>query len=267
MDSENIELTETVKVFVKTFGPIAKDSEEYKELRKKLNGRRRFRVWDLDGKSKVRPGFYNIEKRHLFDNQSNTVEGARIFDFADYSSHPDSERMRYGHYIEQGFDDLEAARAARVKCGYCGHQSEDMNAGDWCIACRGSEYLTPDSYHLTQMRPITAKNWTSDPMPSDVKDDIAAKQKATQTRKAQKKFDDKIAKLEQDQINAQHEIEFLNVLIEIGLGHYMENVIFYNHVNAFCFGWRDALNDDQKAEIENTFKDAEQWHMFNIKFK
>lgn len=260
-------MSKTIKVTVKTFGPWRVTDERYKELREKLKDRKRFRVWDLDGTGNgVVSGEYHIQTNHLFNNQSTTAEGFRIFDFADYSRHPDVRDMRYGHYIED-ISELEEARAVRAKCGYCGH-SEDHAAGQWCPKCRGSEYLKPEDYRLLQMLPVSSDEKRDEEPPADVIASIDQEQRKASAARAEKAIANKIASLEQDQLNAQHEIDFIRACVAAGiLSHELNNMIYYSHKNRFNFGWREPISTDQAESIEKRLKDADQWHMFDVDFK
>jgi hypothetical protein len=236
-----------IQVNVKTFGPIHQDSEEYKELRETLKDHKRFRVWDLDGKGTVRPGLYDVETKQLFNNQSNTTN-LRIFDFADYSMHPDSSRMRYGHYIEN-LDELNAARDLRHSCGYCGHQA-DAPTDEWCPKCLGSEYLTPEYYKLLKMQPVSDKSERHAQPPAEVLEEIVVKQAAMTKLKIEKQIQTKFNMLDQKLKDAKLETEFLRECVDRGVGiRHLDNMIFYSHTQRFCFGWRRAIPEAEKASI------------------
>ena len=261
----NLEMT--IKIKVKTFGPIKKDDPEYIALRERLKSYKRFRVWDTSShETHVKAGTYHVETDHLFDNQSNTKEGFRIFDFADYSRNPHVANTRYGHYIEN-IDELEAARAKRSKCGYCGHSEDDAD-GEWCPKCRGSEYLEPSNYRLLQMLPVSSRAKRDAEPPADVIADIEKQQMAGAKLRAEKKIAAKIAKLEQDQLNAAHEIEFIRACVELGFHTtLLDNLIYYSHTNKFCFGWRKPIANTVASDIERRFKAADLWHMYDVTFK
>jgi hypothetical protein len=242
----------TIQVNVKTFGPIHQDSEEYKELRETLKDYKRFRVWDLDNRSKVRPGLYDIETRHLFDNQSTTAS-LRIFDFADYSRRPDTQHLRYGHYIEN-LDELNAARDLRHKCGWCGHQA-DAPTDEWCPKCRGSEYLTPFFYKLLKMQPVSDESARDTQPPTEVLEDIVVKQAAMTKLKIEKQIQTKFDLLDQKLKDAKLETKFLRECVDRGVGiSQLDNMIFYSHTQRFCFGWKRAIPEAEKASILEKIK-------------
>jgi len=250
----------TIQVEIKTFGPISASSEEYKELRETLKEHKRFRVWDLNGKSKIKPGIYNVETKQLFDNQSNTVEGFRVFDFADYSRDPQARNARYGHYIQArntryghyivDTTELEAARNAQHKCGYCGHV-DNTGKEKWCGSCRGSEYLEPKDYSLLELKPVNFKGNRDKQPPEEVQQDITAQQLAAAKVKLEKHCKAKIDALEQKNLNVQYEIEFLKVCEVVGLAEIaLNNMIYHSHTNKFTFGWRKTLDAATVADIK-----------------
>lgn len=255
-----------IAVQVETFGPlhVRHDRNEYEALRETLKDHKRFRVWDLDNKGEIEPGVYIVQTEHLFNNQSTTFEGVRIFDFADYSAHPDASRVRYGHYIVD-VSELDAARELRAKCGYCGH-SEDGAAGQWCPKCRGSEYLKPKDYKLLQMLPVSSDQPRDIEPPMEVLDDIKQHQTTGASVRAEKAIATKIAKLEQDIINAEYEADFIRDCVARGLHtHVLENMIYYSHMNKLCFGWRNPLAQSDVDLIRAALDDV--WHLYDVEFK
>ena len=257
-------MTNTIKVEVKRFGPITVDSAEYKALRETLKAHKRFRVWDIDGTRSIKAGVYNVETNHLFNNQSNTVEGFRIFDFADYSRDPQTQRTRYGHYIVD-VSELDAARDKRAQCGYCGY-SEDDATGQWCAKCRASEYLEPAQYSLLAMLPVSSKARRKIEPPTDVLADIEAKQKAATIKRVADQIETRKLALEQKVLDSEYEAEFITLCADRGLGRVvLDNLIYYTHTNKLTFGWRKPLSVPQRDAIRETLADV--WHLYDVAFK
>lgn len=255
-----------MQITVKTFGPIRKDSDEYKALRTKLKDRKRFRVWDLPCTNKPAAGTYNVETKHLFGNQSNTVEGRRIFDFADYSARPDVEHIRYGHYIED-ISELESARDLRATCGYCGNQ-QDGASGQWCPKCRGSEHMKPGDYHLLHMLPVSSTDKRDTQPPADVMASIEKAQSEAAKARAEKAIADKLHRLDLKVTDAKLEAEFILACVDAGLHtHHLGNLIYYSHTGEFCFGWRNALSDTERDEIQFKLRAANIHDKYPITFK
>ena len=259
------DLAEFIKVEVATFGPCKQDSDEYKELRETLKDRRRFRVWDLSKNKGVKAGVYHVERKFLFGNQANTKEGFRIFDFADYSTHPDTKRTRYGHYIVN-IDELDAARSIRCACGYCGNQIDNA-AGEWCEKCRSSEYLEVSNYPLLQMLPVSGKrNHVAMTPPAEVIADIEAKQKAATIKRVAAKVETRKLDLAQKVLDSEYEAEFITLCAERGLANkIIENMIYYTHTNKLTFGWPNPLAVAERDVIRETLEDV--WHLYDVAFK
>src|SRR5690606_26075983 len=70
---------------------------------------------------------YTIDPHHLFNNQSNTVEGFRIFDcyIGLIRGGRDFQDVRQGYILEddEGFAKLQELRNQTYVCGYCGNQT------------------------------------------------------------------------------------------------------------------------------------------------
>lgn len=88
--------------------------------------------------------------------------------------------------------------------------------------------------------------------------------KQEQERKQiEKRFKDKIARLEQDKKAAQKEIEFFIACNDRGVS--VENVIYYKHTDTFCFGWRESLDADEVYSIDAALEDIR--GLYNIEYK
>jgi len=255
---------ETIKVRVKTFGPIDESSQEYTELRKKLADHKRFRVWDLESKCRIRGGVFHINTKHLFNNQSVTKEGLRIFDFADYSRHPSESNIRYGHYIEN-LDELNAARAEQFKCGYCGAR-RDGAQGQWCISCRGSQYLEPAQYALLEMRAVSDDSPRDSTVPLDVIRDIECRQAAAARKRVDARIEAMMKAAQQKVIDATREVTFLRICVDAGIGKLaLDNLIYYRHSDSFCFGWRERVSPETARKIDSAL--GEHKGRYNVTIK
>lgn len=198
-----------------------------------------------------------LETKHLFDNQWNTVSGLRVFDFAIQSdSAPHAAPMsaprniRRGHYLEQTAE-MTAIRLAVVKCGYCGKQHDAAEGKVFCDACLDSDYLTKDTLHLLRLMPASF-NGTRGPLsPAEAADleprFTAAKIHGTTERgkaRIAKERADIIAKADSVTRHAIQERDGFLWLMDRGLN--TSNVIYYKHIGpgVFSFGWRTKLDKE-----------------------
>ena len=248
---------DTITVELHAYGPISAHSAEYKDLRAKLKEYPRFRVWEYPaGAKRIKSGSYKISTKHLFANQSVTLENVRIFDFVDYSRAPDTADIRYGHYIAD-LTALNAAREIQCACGYCGYRADNAT-GVWCPKCRGSEYLTPKDYPLLQMLPVRTTLTRETQPPADVLTQIRHEQGINTAKRTEKRIKAKFEKLKQDMKDAQTEADFLRLCISRGVvGFALDNLIYYPHSDTFTFGWRDRLTEDQAQEIRAALADVQ----------
>lgn len=213
---------------------------------------------DLDGKTiTLDPGEGN---KNLFDNQWNTDDGRRVFDWtlqSDSAPHAHElsapRNIRRGHYLEQTPEMRELRRNTNV-CGYCGHKEEAQRGAVFCPRCIGSEYLKIDDLHLTRMRAV---------------DDQGERAKLTEAEKAylvplytqaQIHGNTERDKVRISKARAEIEAEFSRTISAAtnkrdGLmwlmdqGVKTDNVIYYAHTGRFSFGWRRSLSDGEVSAL------------------
>lgn len=248
-----------MQLIVTGYHLLGPSDPEYKEMKDYLlwSGHHHFNVWAEHGERKLPLGThtYELDEKHLFDDQVNTTCGKRVHDWADYMPYVSYTKPRWGHYIEN-LDELNDLRRTYFKCGYCGHTDK---VGGWCEKCRGSQYLTPDHFHLLKMRQLTTKPKKHE-VPKLVLKDIEEQQAATATRLAEKDLADTFKQLEQKKRNAEIEIEFRRYCISKGLNNVtLQNLIYYPHTKTFNFGWRNTLNAAQITDIKSRLGDTPDW--------
>lgn len=88
-------------------------------------------------------------------------------------------------------------------------------------------------------------------------------QKQANRRKIKADFEQKIAGLEASKVSAQKEIEFLLACNDRGV--LVDNVIYYNHTDTFCFGWRNSLSNVEQENIAEKLGDLA--GKYNIDYK
>lgn len=211
-------------------------------------------VKDIDGQS------IELETEHLFDNQWNTApiagksdKGLRVFDWAKDYPINFSKHIKKGHYLELT-DEMKEARRNRKKCGYCGRQEEAQRGTVFCEACRDSEYLEEKDLHLTRMRYVTDRGNAPPlteaerayllPLYRDAQlhgSTEGGKARLAQQRKSIEK------ELTSTTVKAKTKHDGLLWLLDHGVK--IDNVIYYDHLNRFSFGWRTPVQESFKAEL------------------
>lgn len=241
----------TIKVTLKQYSfdtnRSPEDRKAYENLVKDLKARGLKCFSAIGNRGEQLNGEFEIETKILFDNQYNTVEGVRIFEWREpYDINHTG--IKVGYYIDSDISELREAQNTQYKCNYCGRRYSlaELPDSGYCTACRGSEYLTPKEYKLLKLTPVVESNPEFDEVPESVISDIKAVQKearkesAQQTlesalNSAQKTFDDSVKSA-----RLMHEATLW--LVEQGFGEYADNLIYYNHNDRFCFGWRNSLS-------------------------
>ena len=188
-----------------------------------------------------------LDGKYLFDNQFNTVDGRRLFDW--YEPIFPNKTLKRGYYVEN-LVELQALRKARLSCGYCGYQTDDKI--DICPKCLGSEYLTEDYLPLLKMQSISSKDQRV--LPPDILAELTERWKLahaeTMKVKAQKSIEHLISRTRQDAIDAKTKLAGLEWLVDHGF-YAIDKVIFYPHRQIFTFGWQDSnrLTSAEKSLI------------------
>lgn len=214
-----------------------------------------------------------LETAHLFDNQWNATDaqgvGFRAFDWlieaeAPFAGSPMGapKGWRQGYYLEQT-DEMREARASRAACGYCGKQRPMAGAPKFCPACIGSEYLEPERFHMTRLRPVDAQG-DHPPLTEEEQAERLATWKEARRESAKTQAGAKLAafrarvesKAAKDRENAERERDGFLWLLDHDLGGLAcDNVIFYSHTGRFNIGWRNKLDYGLACEIMGKLSD------------
>ena len=235
---------------LKVFGSIAQNhSEFYKKQIRPLNGQ---------------PVL--LETEHLFNNQWNTAPtegsktGLRVFDWSE-PIYPNN-KIKEGMYLDQT-PEMISIRKETFKCNYCG-KNYHTPTHEFCTECLGSEYLTPENFPLLQLTPILKEYRDSKTpviIPESLINEYNERQKLARTVRLKKQQDNKLAQIQSDIESSKIEYDAFKWLIDRNMN--FDNVIYYSYTKEFCFGWRNSLSDQDKAEL----KDALQSFPYPYKLK
>lgn len=239
---------------------------EWETLRGKLRGMglKCFGTWGRDSHflTWVSPegSPVELETSCLFDDQWNTApvegvsdKGLRVFDWAmDYQPNR-NPNIKRGHWLEQT-QAMKAARHNTVKCGYCGHMQPYSETQTLCHACADSEYLTEKDFPLLRLRRIDAPDANKYPPLTDTETAelvsvIEPARAAAKAARLAKTRADLIADTDKEIADAKTERDGKLWLLDHAEA--IANVIFYNHTQRFCFGWRNPLTPAEHSHLRD----------------
>ena len=204
----------------------------------------------------------NLETKHLFEDQWGTVEGFRLYN-KDSFEWP-ALHIKEGYYIRQN-PQMIAVLQGTAKCGYCGHQAP-VGEKDFCDNCISSPYLEVSNLRLLRMEPIEAperRTGETLKIPRGARP-LSEEELAV----VMPRYVEAQAKLrEQQAAKLRADVEAgLNMVIEratikhdgmlwiLDAGISTESVIFYPHTRMFCFGWRNPVSKEDRAELVEKLK-------------
>ena len=206
-----------------------------------------------------------LETDNLFDNQWNSAEGFRLFNKAKYTyANP---KYKCGYWLEQT-PEMVAILTGTAKCGYCGHKAP-VGEKDFCDKCLGSPHLSEQDLNLLRMQPIeepglreTVKSERKRyrkraPLTEQERETLLPRYVEAQTKAksnhAQKALSDALKKCERKVKLANMEYDGTVRIAEADIP--LDNVIFYEHTETFCFGWRNGMSDEVKEVLKEKLKD------------
>lgn len=85
-----------------------------------------------------------LETEYIFNNQWNTVEGLRVFDWAE-SIYP-NKNIKEGYYLELN-DEIRYIRENNTRCHYCGKMSEITEVKSFNLNTEPDEDFKNEEYH------------------------------------------------------------------------------------------------------------------------
>ena len=203
----------------------------------------------------------NLKTDHLFEDQWNTVEGFRLHNKTLFEW--PALHLKEGYYIRQN-PEMIAVLQGTAKCGYCGHQAP-VGEKDFCDKCLHSAYLEESQLRLLRMEPIenpvrrsgkVVKASQRAPLTQEELAIVMPRYVEAQIKVQQKKEKElRVAikrNLEQKIELAETDAKGMLWLLDAGIS--VENLIFYPHTKTFCFGWRNPVSKEVRAELVEKLK-------------
>lgn len=215
-------------------------------------------------------GQIDLDPKHLFSNQWNTVDGRRVFDWYEEAIFCNGHEIRHikrGHYLDIT-EEMVAIRDNTYSCcwshGYFPKDHEYVSTHGFNITRHaiGSEYLKVDELHLLRLFPISVDNRKPAPLTDAEREfltplyikaqtEMSALRDEDERIKARNRVEGKIAeaRLRADRImqTAYDEPNGFQWLLDRDVN--VSNCIFYNHTGVFEFGWQKPLSKEVAAEL------------------
>ena len=205
-----------------------------------------------------------LQTDFITDDQWNTApvqgiseSGFRVFDWCEPIC--ENRCYKYGHYLEQT-EEMATIRRETLKCGYCGKMYHTSEGKEFCTGCLGSSYLKVTNLKLLRLRPAGEFNPERPELTEAETNVIMPLYREAQIHGATTREIAQIAKaradlrteLEATTKKAQTKYNGIIWLMDHGIK--TDNVIYYDHIDTFSFGWRtpiaDSLVDTLRAELE-----------------
>ena len=204
----------------------------------------------------------NLETKHLFEDQWNTVEGFRLHNKAEFEW--PALHIKEGYYIRQN-PEMIAVLQGTAKCGYCGHQAP-VGEKDFCDNCISSPYLEVSNLRLLRMEPIEAPERRTGetlkiprgarPLSEEELAVVIPRYMEAQTKLREQQAAKLRAEVEAE-FNKSMELATIKrdgMLWILDAGIPTENVIFYQHSRTFTFGWRNPVSKEVREELVEKLK-------------
>ena len=204
----------------------------------------------------------HLETKHLFEDQWSTAEGFRLHNKASFEW--PALHIKEGYYIWQN-PEMVAVLQGTAKCGYCDRQAP-VGEKDFCDNCLSSPYLEVSNLRLLRMEPIEAPERRTGetlkiprgarPLSEEELAVVIPRYMEAQT---------KLREQQAAKLRAEVEAE-LSKVIELATikrdgmiwildaGIPTEILIFYPHIRTFCFGWRNPVSKEVRAELVEKLK-------------
>jgi hypothetical protein len=212
-----------------------------------------------------------LDTNYIFNDQWNTPP-LSIDDKTGWRVHDWEEPIYNNKNIKKGYylkitQEIQELRDNTLSCGYCGRQYPAATGMIFCT-CLGSEHLTLEHIHLLKLAPISFKGIRSK-LTKTEEDILVPLYKNAQIYGNDARSKKRIADLrlslvtDRDKAILAANTEHDGMVWLLNRGINTNNVIYYKHTDTFCFGWRQTINADIKAELQELLVD----YPFKYEFK
>ena len=214
------------------------------------------RKWGEVVKAAESAGVLTLETKHLFDNQWNSVEAGRVFDWYEGINF-ENRLLKFGHWLEIT-PEMMAVRRNTVACGYTGQQfpADCGMTFNTTPAGLGSFGLKESELSMLRLLPVWPEGVRRKELTAAEREEllplyIAARQEGQAKQRAKQR-----AEVEAEYVKdcALAEMEHKGKLWLLDRSMTLENVIFYNHTARFSFGWRTAYGPKSAAALADALK-------------
>lgn len=233
-----------------------KEADAYMRMCRRLPKGRKMEDYVQIGWKPPTTGPIGLETEHIFENQWNSAprkgedQGLRVFDWFEACC-PDLN-IKQGYYIKIT-PKMRKLRADTYKCGYCGHS---QIGGTFCDKCLDSPYLKEKDLHLLRMCPVSkgfkakrpelTEKEMSHLLPPYVERQTRDKNSRAVAHK-RKQRNHIEAECDKTCETAKTKKEGLLWLMDHDVS--IDNVIYYSHVDQFCFGWRTEVSEAAASQL------------------
>jgi hypothetical protein len=230
--------------------------EQAKKFKKivKIALKNKLRIWKnhihINGNCMVNfSGPVELETKFLFSNQWNTKTGYRVFDFV-LTVDKYKNSIRAGYYLKQT-KEIKQLRQDIKTCQYCG-KLYFKPSQKFCSKCLNSEYLKIDDLKLLRLQSININKKTFPELTKKEKAFLLPKYKKAQLLLNNKKIKENYKKIEieKDKLINRANIEYKGFKWLLDKGLNIDNVIFYDHSQVFCFGWKNGIEKSLISDIK-----------------
>lgn len=211
----------------------------------------------LDGKE------VEFDLTHIFNNQWNTVPiegvsniGLRVHDW--YEAAGMNYKRKCGYWLEQT-DEMKQLRANTYRCGYCAAKYFQPKF-KWCQSCYSSRYITVDFLPSLYLVPLSLNDKQAGRVRAKLAKvpqeliDAFTKANTEMFRKYHEDMQNsKLAQIQSKMRAIEVEYEIFKTLIDSGVltetSIDIDNVIYYDHSQQVCFGWRNSLSEQKRKAL------------------
>lgn len=206
-----------------------------------------------------------LDDTHLFDNQFNTTDGRRLFDWytrlITVQTRAGVASSGCGHWLDtESLETLNELRRARYQCGYCGHQTDTPAATDgWCHKCLGSPYLEGKDLHLLQLLPVLTEAERSESVPPELMEQyqaVRAKYEAKQGDRLAAERAKYARRREQQRAAFDRETAAFMALYNSGVDPSKAGAVYYGHTDTLMIGAITTLDGPTKDAIRGKLANA-----------